>query len=77
MGKQKKKRNVAVCVICWCIIPAIVVTLLVLDYFQLYQFTAERSSLIIILILILIVPVIGEIVEELRVGNVSFKAKRK
>ena len=77
MGKRKKKRDTAVCVICWCIIPVIVVILIVLDYFQIYQFTAERYALIIVLILSLIVPVVGEIVDELRVGDVSFKSKRK
>ncbi len=77
MGKRKKKRDIAVCLICWGIIPLIVVVLLILDYFQIYQFTAERYALIIVLILSLIVPVVGEIVDEFKIGDVSIKSKRK
>lgn len=76
MRRCKKKQQIAVRIICWCVIPVIVVLILVFDFLEIYQFTAERYALIIILIVSLLIPVSGDIVAELKIGEISFKSRK-
>ncbi len=76
MQKDKKKNQIAVRIICWGIIPVIVILILIFDFLKIYQVTDERYTLIVLLIVSLLIPVLGEIVSELKIGKVSFKSKK-
>lgn len=71
--KNKHKQQTTVRIICWGVIPLILSVIIVLDYLQIYPFTAERKTLVVILVATILIPVTGEI----KIGELSFNSKDK
>ena len=60
VGRKKKNFN-SIHIICWIVIPTLIITLLVLDGLNLYKFNAERLIIIGACIFVLIIPFFKEI----------------
>ena len=71
--KNKHKQQTAVRIICWGVIPLILGVILVLDYLQIYTFTAERKTLVVLLVATILIPVTGEI----KIGDLSINSENK
>lgn len=71
--KNKHKQKTAVRIICWGVIPLILGVILVLDYLQIYTFTAERKMLVVLLVATILIPVTGEI----KIGDLSINSENR
>lgn len=58
---RKKKNFKCMNLICWIIIPVVIITLLVLDGLKLYIFNVERLIIIGACILVVLIPFFKEI----------------
>lgn len=66
---RKKKRFNCINLICWIIIPAAMITLLVLDGLKLYIFNVERLIIIGACIFVVLIPFF----KEITIKDFSFK----
>ena len=72
--KRQKRRYInGLKIICWGIIPALIIALFILDVLSLYPLTTERLILFGILILSLLLPFFGVV----KVGEVTLSNKKK
>lgn len=71
--KNKHKQKTSVRIICWGVIPLILGVILVLDYLQIYTFTAERKMLVVLLVATILIPVTGEI----KIGDLSINSENR
>lgn len=71
--KNKHKQKPSVRIICWGVIPLILGVILVLDYLQIYTFTAERKMLVVLLVATILIPVTGEI----KIGDLSINSENR
>lgn len=73
-SRRKKKKIKAIRIICWLIIPTIMITVLVLDGLSLYSFNTERLIVIGTCIFVVLIPFFKEITVKdfsLKKGNDS------
>lgn len=68
LSKKKKKGN-RICLICWVVVPVLIVTMLILDGLRLYTFTTERLIVIGMCILVMLIPFF----KEITIKNISIK----
>ena len=66
---QSKKQLSRIEIICWCIIPCIIILLLILEGFGLYSFTNERLIIIGACVIVILLPFFSEIT----IKNISLK----
>lgn len=71
--KNKHKQKTSVRIICWGVIPLILGVILVLDYLQIYTFTADRKMLVVLLVATILIPVTGEI----KIGDLSINSENR
>lgn len=66
---RKKKIFNCIHIICWIVIPTVIITLLVLDGFKLYMFNTERLIIIGACIFVMLIPFF----KEITIKDFSFK----
>ena len=60
-GKRKRKRLNAINLICWLILPTLLIIMLIMDGIGLYTFNKERIIIIGLSILVMLIPFFSEI----------------
>ena len=71
--KRKRKRTNGICLICWIIVPLVILAGLFLDGFGVYLFNTERLLVIGACILVMLIPFFSEIT----IKSVSIKKEKK
>lgn len=71
--KQKRRYINGLRIVCWGVVPVLIIAIFILDMQALYPLTTERLILLGILILTLLLPFFGEI----KVGEVTLSNKKK
>ena len=70
---KKKKHQNSIYLICWLVIPLLIIFMLILDGIGLYPFNRERLLVIGAFLFVMLIP----FVKEITVQNISIKKENK